>query len=235
MSVKKKSIVLFKCTDRSERDELMKQYAEKYPQFSVYANTLQNRRTYHKTYQIKASGSVEEIEKYLESQKKAEHSYIQAWVDLLMREMEPLRLMYQEKMKEWGELEFIRCEEVAGMSYEQLIDRFGQEYNGGRKYISKRDDAHIQNAKRVYSMGIEAFLEQVRKDAEEHYEYSIIRLAGRVEGKGLKFDELRVKTEVSRINVNIETVLTDGEKLVKAWTIIAFGPVQRPHYRYLVK
>jgi len=35
--------------------------------------------------------------------------------------------------------------------------------------------------------------------------------------------------------VNIETTLTDGEKMVRAYTIIAEGQVQRPHYRYLIK
>jgi hypothetical protein len=29
--------------------------------------------------------------------------------------------------------------------------------------------------------------------------------------------------------------LSDGEKVVKAFTIIAEGTIQRPHYRYLVK
>jgi hypothetical protein len=35
--------------------------------------------------------------------------------------------------------------------------------------------------------------------------------------------------------VNIDMTLTDGEKTVKAFTIIAEGQIQRPHYRYLVK
>ena len=69
-------------------------------------------------------------------------------------------------------------------------------------------------------------------NAISHYEDSIAKLAARIEAKGLNVSNLKVKT--SHIGVNIETVLTDGSKTVKAFTIIAEGQVQRPHYRYLV-
>ena len=35
--------------------------------------------------------------------------------------------------------------------------------------------------------------------------------------------------------INIDTIISDGEKQVKAQTICAWGEIQRPHYRYLVK
>ena len=65
------------------------------------------------------------------------------------------------------------------------------------------------------------------------HESSIEKLAYRIEKKEL--DQSKLKTKTSHIGVNIETVLTDGEKTVRAWTIIASGMIQRPHYRYLVK
>ena len=37
------------------------------------------------------------------------------------------------------------------------------------------------------------------------------------------------------IGVNIESIITDGTKTVRAWTIVAEGEIQRPHYRYLIK
>jgi hypothetical protein len=45
----------------------------------------------------------------------------------------------------------------------------------------------------------------------------------------------KLVVETSHIGVNINTTLTDGEKTVRAFTIIASGEIQRPHYRYLVK
>ena len=74
---------------------------------------------------------------------------------------------------------------------------------------------------------------QAEKNALSHYENSILKLALRIEQKELNQDKLEMVT--SHIDVNISTTITDGDKSVKAWTIIAEGPIQRPHYRYLVK
>jgi hypothetical protein len=37
------------------------------------------------------------------------------------------------------------------------------------------------------------------------------------------------------VGVNINITLTDGDKTVRAYTIVAEGEIQKPHYRYLVK
>ncbi|MFW6219974.1 MAG: hypothetical protein ACOC33_03965 [bacterium] len=79
----------------------------------------------------------------------------------------------------------------------------------------------------------EEFIDRTIKSAEKHYENSIAKLADRIEKKELNIDKLKVET--SHVGVNIDTVLTDGEKTVRAWTIIASGPIQKPHYRYLIK
>jgi len=49
----------------------------------------------------------------------------------------------------------------------------------------------------------------------------------------LNVDNLQLST--SYLDPNISTKITDGKKTVNAWTIIASGPIQRPHYRYLIK
>jgi len=77
------------------------------------------------------------------------------------------------------------------------------------------------------------FIDNMVKNAEVHYNQSIQKLAIRIEKKGLNIDKLEVKT--AHVGVNIETTLTDGEKTVRAFTIVASGIVQRPHYRYLIK
>jgi len=72
-----------------------------------------------------------------------------------------------------------------------------------------------------------------QREAEQHYEDSIIKLADRISKKGMDENLLTVVT--SHVGVNIETTLTDGTQTVRAFTIVAAGPVQRPHYRYLIK
>ena len=37
------------------------------------------------------------------------------------------------------------------------------------------------------------------------------------------------------LDPNMSTIITDGKKVVRAFTIIASGAIQKPHYRYLVK
>jgi hypothetical protein len=73
----------------------------------------------------------------------------------------------------------------------------------------------------------------MEKIAIEHYEFSIEKLAERIIKKGLNQDNLKIVT--SHIGVNIETTINDGNKTVRAFTIIAEGEIQKPHYRYLVK
>lgn len=87
--------------------------------------------------------------------------------------------------------------------------------------------------RRISSMKLEDFIEKEKKNAVLHYENSIIKLAARIEKKGLDLENVTMKT--GRVGVNIETTITDGNKVVKAWTIVAQGEIQQPHYRYLVK
>lgn len=71
------------------------------------------------------------------------------------------------------------------------------------------------------------------KAAELHYEESINKLAARLAWKKMAIDKVEVIN--GRVGVNLDMAFTDGDNFVKAWTIIAEGPIQRPHYRYLIK
>lgn len=101
----------------------------------------------------------------------------------------------------------------------------------GRTAMEQR--SKTQNFLRQFPT-FEKLEEKEVKYAELHYESSIQKLAARLEKKGVTEDFI---IQTSRIGVNIETVITskDGKITVKAWTIIAEGPIQKPHYRYLVK
>ena len=97
-------------------------------------------------------------------------------------------------------------------------------------FCSKKNKLHSHQ---VFSNSLADYLVKAKKNAKLHYENSILRLALRIEKKELNQAKLEMTT--SHIDVNIETTITDGDKTVRAWTIIAEGPIQRPHYRYLVK
>jgi hypothetical protein len=99
---------------------------------------------------------------------------------------------------------------------------------GARKYDRLKNEVS-----RAIRIGKEEFIKKEINKADNHFKKSIIKLAGRIEKKQL--DKSNIIVEHAHVGVNLEMTLTDGDKSVKAWTIIASGPIQRPHYRYLVK
>lgn len=72
-----------------------------------------------------------------------------------------------------------------------------------------------------------------RKQAERHFEAGLAKMVERVGTKGMISEKCRL-SNIS-IDVNIKATVTDGNQSVRLFTIIASGPVQRPHYRYLCK
>jgi len=118
--------------------------------------------------------------------------------------------------------------------------------NKPRKVFAKIDGLHFFNHKaslkldkletlisRTMRMGLDKYLAKQIELAVDHYDMSIVKLAQRVVKKDLDLDNVKMNTTV--MDVNIETTITDGNKIVRAFTIIASGAVQKPHYRYLVK
>lgn len=170
-------------------------------------------------------------------------------VDILKSETQTLKEQYIQKTKMWAEQYFKKVEarktwkEVDWCKFLGITPRLVNEgtsieflgfpngfYNTSNSKTFRR---LREETRKLTSMGIEKYLEKEQKYAELHYETSIQKLAARIEKKGLNVENLKVVT--SHVGVNIDTVLSDGEKTVKAFTIIAEGEIQRPHYRYLIK
>jgi hypothetical protein len=107
-----------------------------------------------------------------------------------------------------------------------VIPRRTMQWVKVEKFLWKQGHSIIQS-------GVEKFVEKQVKEAGEHYESSILKLSAKIEKKGLNIENLEVKS--GRVGVNFETTLTDGEKIVRAFTIVASGDIQKPHYRYLIK
>lgn len=164
----------------------------------------------------------------------------QALITLLKSETESLRVQYVELTEKWATEDFTGLEGVAAKphpKYDEYVKpaqkgvAFGQDYEGQKRYRKACEAREL--AKKIVASGRDEYVAREVAAAEEHYQDSIVKLALRIEKKGLNQKNITVKT--SHLGVNIETVLTDGIQTVRAWTIIAAGPIQRPHYRYLVK
>lgn len=170
-------------------------------------------------------------------------------VNILKTETEGLKNQYVQKCKEWASSQFQNIadrkswREIDWCKFFNLEPRLVNKGTPSEFYTfpqgffntktSVKYDRLRTEAYKVAKMGKEDYILKAEESAINHYENSILKLANRIEKKGLNQSNLKAVT--SHIGVNIETTLTDGKKTVKAWTIIASGEVQKPHYRYLIK
>ena len=148
-------------------------------------------------------------------------------VNILKNETQTLKNQYIKLTQGWASEEFNRLRNFV-LKYQEGSPAFGnkQEYWDAQRKYFRLPSSVVRNEQDKY-------IADSVKNAEVHYEQSIEKLAARVEKKNLEISNLKVET--AHVGVNIETVLTDGNKMVVAYTIIAEGEIQRPHYRYLVK
>lgn len=172
-------------------------------------------------------------------------------VELLKTETQTLKTQYLEKTKEWAILNFEKhnerknwreiewCKflgltpEVKNPNCPENIQYLGFPKNFYNTSKARELSKYQKDMRNVIWDGLEKYISKEMKHAELHYESSIKKLANRIEKKGLNQDNISIVT--SHIGININTTLTDGIKTVRAYTIIAEGDIQKPHYRYLVK
>ena len=175
---------------------------------------------------------------------------------LLTQATQELHDQYIKQTELWAIDEFNRQTEIPKRTVKQWCEEFGIEpqiitKDSGPRYRLYKIGSAIfpdnfyntkaaatmdrlqRNAERIVRKGLQAFINDSLSKAEFHYKLSIEKLADRIMKKGLKIDSIKITS--GRLNLNFEVTLTDGEKTVRAWTIIASGEIQRPHYRYLVK
>lgn len=170
-------------------------------------------------------------------------------IEILLKETKSLKEQYLEKVEIWSKEEKAlhaarkAWKEVDWCKFFKLEPRLVNEGSSSEfltfpkgfyntKEYGKYDRLKTQ-AYRAFKLTEEEYVATDLKAAERHYQSSIEKLAARIEKKEL--DQSKLKATTSHIGVNIDTVLTDGDKTVRAYTIIASGPVQKPHYRYLIK
>lgn len=171
-------------------------------------------------------------------------------VDILKKETESLKKQYLQFTEEWAKKAFARMEEKMKWTTQEWYDSYSIKYTMKEimgkmspeidfKEMSRNDVmyktmiADQRQCRSIVPDGYAKYLKDELYHAECHYLNSIEKLAWRIDQKGLKQDNLTVKN--SHIGVNINTILTDGEQTVHAFTIVARGEIRRPHYRYLIK
>jgi hypothetical protein len=170
-------------------------------------------------------------------------------IENLKNQTESLRIQYLEKTKDWADkyfdrmLEKLNWTEVKWCEYFGLTPRMANKGFDGEflsfpdGFYRTKESKEYRNLKHeidyLFKCGKTNFIEKELKQAELKYISSIKKLATRISEKNLNQDKLIITT--AHIGINIETTFTDGTNIIKAWTIVAEGEIQRPHYRYLVK
>ncbi len=198
------------------------------------------RNKYKDSYASIAQGTIEKLDEV--------GSTVKGLTEILFKETQSLKEQYLQKTEEWAKKSFARYEELNHRTIEEwynayeikyaMKEQYGKIYPSvdnseyHRKNLSKMK-SNRDKIEKVVRGGEQAFVEKQLKLAEEHYKDSILKLASKIRAKGLIEDKLEVKT--SHIGMNIDTVLSDGEQTVKAFTILAHGEINAPHYRYLIK
>ena len=142
-------------------------------------------------------------------------------LQILTQETQTLKKQYLQMTQEWAVKEF------------NYLKQWIKDYQSGKFGFGEASKKYARIPHYIHSGKVEQHIQKKCQEAEQHYQTSIQKLTTRIEKKGLCQERIKIKT--SHIGVNIETVLTDGDKSVRAFTIIAGGEIQRPHYRYLVK
>ena len=153
-------------------------------------------------------------------------------VEILEKETESLKIQFVEMNINYAKKQFKTFSESEYLH--SILKTTGKlVYYRKQSGKTRAEDSRLSKMISILNQGEENYINKVEKESITHYENSILKLARRIQLKGLNESNLKIVT--SHIDVNIETTLTDGEKKVRAFTIIAGGNVQRPHYRYLIK
>ncbi len=160
------------------------------------------------------------LTQYLESIQESCENYLQS--------LKEKKDWNEEKWCEYFGLEPRKVNEGTPMEFLSFPRNF---YNSklSRKYDNIRNDIY----RIVRCNEYDKFLERELKKGKLHYESSIIKLVDRLVKKGINenFEILE-----KRLGINFTmTLKSDTGKIVKCWTIVAEGPIQQAHYRFLVK
>lgn len=147
-----------------------------------------------------------------------------------------LKEAYIAKTKSYRENQFdFMVKKYGQYTYEDWLAKFPaiSKWNGSRETttVSKEGNQLRAEVSAMKREGKEKYVKSYMKLAEMHYNQSLEKLGYKITEAG--FDTNKVKLSSSSVGVNFSTEVTDGTKYMRAYTIIAEGPIKAPHYRYL--
>ena len=174
---------------------------------------------------------------------------MEAIINKLIEGTQILKEEYISSTKKWAERSYDSYIEKSKWNQEKWCQIFGIQprvVNEGtpnqfiafpKGFYNTKESKTYSNAQneisKIMRLGKDKYIQKMIEQAEHHYKQSLEKLAYRIKGLEMNFLEMQFIT--SKIGVNIDTIISDGQQIVKASTIIAEGPIQRPHYRYLIK
>lgn len=157
------------------------------------------------------------------------------FLELIRAETKVLLSMYIEKAREFAEKEFTY---YGTLTEGKILEMYGIEskFFKGTKVHSKKSHNFLSKVRNVLYAGLETHLEKAEKNANENYNYATERVVYKIKDKGLVLNKVKVASDELRIKQgNLEMTFTDGLLSVNCFTILAWGEVNAPHYRYLIK
>lgn len=145
---------------------------------------------------------------------------------ILIDQTNMLLVEFLEKTEKYAKASFDKALTESKLTYQESIEK----YKNIKKALSIKNEALS-----IINKGYDKYLAEELYYAKVHYYQSINKLTYRLYDKGIvESKDFTIIT--SKIGQNIETTIVDKNgKITKAWTIIASGEIQQPHYRYLVK
>lgn len=187
------------------------------------------------------------IEKLKDETNDLKHLYIEKCKEYANKEFDTfemiLNLEFYDKYKYFG----IDCEEKRSHNgvvipfdryhlytdYKSYMSPKVSEYRNGK--VDKMNRSLIKY-KKILEYGKNSYILKSEENAISHYNNSIVKLANRIVKKGLDINNITMLTESKMEKGNISTYITDSNGLcIHAYTILAWGEINKPHYRYLIK
>lgn len=140
---------------------------------------------------------------------------------------------YLLRTQQWAKSRFVQMQRLTEI---EIVRERGVAI-GDKIGHSKASYAYWNMIRSVVRGGLESYLSKANEDAELHYTSSIKKLVNRIVKKNLNLSNITINTDYTRFGSDgsLETIITDGTTTIKAWTILACGEINAPHYRYLIK
>ena len=158
---------------------------------------------------------------------KKEAKNIEVIIQKITEATAEFKVLFIEKTRDWSVEEFSRI----NARFEKYYSLGRKGYESSNEYYKEQKFVH----RNVRPTNLEKFIEKALIEAESRYKSSIEKLSLRIESKELNLDKLDIIRNPSIRVGDLQISITDGVSTVRAYTVLAWGEVNRPHYRYLVK